>query len=361
MALFLSLALVAAIGGGAWYGLDRIKGFFVTPDYTTAGSGSVEVQVVPGQTAADIGQTLEASDVVKSAKAFVEAAKKDDRSRGIAPGFYQLRLKMRAADALELLLDPAARISNKVTVPEGKITKDIYKLLSEKTGIPEAEFETAAQDPIGLGVPESWFTRDDGKESARSAEGFLFPATYELPRDGTAKTILAAMVTKFLAVVEKLDFVNRVRNERHIEPYEALIGASIAQVEAPLADDMAKVTRVLYNRLYGPSFPTHRLELDSTVNYWLKAQGKDPKASQDLRLSEMHNPDNPYNTYDVAGWPVGPISNPGEDALGAAMAPDGDTKILFFVTIDKEGHTAFSNTFAEHEQNIVIARQNGAL
>lgn len=361
IALFLSLALVAVLGGGAWYGVDRVKGFFIAPDYTSAGSGSVEIEITEGQTSSDIAQTLEDKDVVKSAKAFTNAAKDDDRSLGIAPGFYNMRLKMKATDALELLLDPTAKVVNSITIPEGKITTEIYAMLAEKTGIAVADFETAAADPVSLGIPESWYVRDDGKEAAKGLEGFLFPATYELPRDGTASEILTMMVTKFLEVTDELDFVNQAQSERQISPYEVLIAASIAQVEAPLADDMAKVTRVMYNRLYGSSFSTHRLEIDSSVNYWFKVQGQDPKASEDLYYSEMHNLDNPYNTYDVAGWTIGPISNPGEDALNAAINPDSDTSILYWVTVDQDGNTAFSTTYEEHEANCDIARANGVL
>lgn len=361
LALFFSLVIVGMFAGGAWYGIDKIRVFLEVPDYTTAGSGSVEIEITDGESLSSIGVTLEKADVVKSAKAFTEASKKDVRSRKVTPGFYQLKQKMRATDALALLLDPASRITNEVTIPEGMITKEIYGMLAKKSGIPEAEFAEAAKDPVALGVPAFWFTRDDGKSAVKGIEGFLFPAKYDLPKNSTAKTILAAMVTKFLNVAEKLDFVKRVQAERGIAPYEVLIAASIAQVEAPLATDMAKVCRVLYNRLYGTVFYPHYLGIDSSVNYWFKVQGKDPKASQDLTRAEMHNLNNPYNTYDVAGWPIGPISNPGEEALRAAMLPDADTSILYWVTIDKKGNTAFSKTITEHDRNCELARKNGAL
>ena len=364
VALLVSFVIIGALAAGGWYGVDRIRSFFETPDYAGGGSGAVEVEITKGETAAAIAATLAEKDVVKSADAFIEAAKKDPRSRSLAPGTYQMRLKMRAADALALLLDPAARVTNSITIPEGKVAREIYVMLAQKTGIPQAQFEAAGNDPVALGVPAAWFVRDDGKTVAKGAEGFLFPATYELPKNGTAQSILAMMVKKFLAVTDKMNFVARAQAERHIAPYEVLVGASIAQVEAPLAVDMSKVVRVLYNRLYASNATFHRLELDSTVNYWFKAQGKDPKASQELTRAEMHNTANPYNTYDVAGWPAGPISNPGEDAITAALVPysqpDG-AKWLYFVTIDKKGNTAFANTFAEHNQNCVTARKNGAL
>jgi UPF0755 protein len=361
IALVLSLLVLGGLGGGIWYGAGRIQAFFNAPDYATGGSGEVIIEVRDGQSATDIGETLAGKDVVKSSKAFANAAEKDTRSRGLAPGTYRLRLKMRASDALSLLLDPASRLTNGVTLAEGKIAREMFTILSEKTGIPFAEFETAAKDPVALGIPESWFARDDGKPVTRSVEGFLFPATYEIPENPTAAALLKMMVAKFNEIATKLDFVNRARSQGKISPYEALITASITEVEAPYAKDRAKVARVIYNRLYGENFPSHELEMDSAVNYWLKSQGQDSKHSNQLDDSELHNKDNPYNTHDVAGLPPGPISNPGEGSMIAALEPDSDKEILFFVTIDKEGNTAFARTNAEHEANIATAKKNGAM
>ena len=169
------------------------------------------------------------------------------------------------------------------------------------------------------------------------------------------------MVTKFLNVAEKLG----LRQAGTDRAWDRSVRGTHCRVYCPgggpLATDMAKVCRVLYNRLYGTVFYPHYLGIDSSVNYWFKVQGKDPKASQDLNRAEMHNLNNPYNTYDVAGWPIGPISNPGEEALRAAMLPDADTSILYWVTIDKKGNTAFSKTYEEHEANCDIARANGVL
>lgn len=361
VALVLSLLVVGGLGGGIWYGAGKIQGFFSAPDYATGGSGEAIIEIHEGQSATEIGESLADKDVVKSAKAFANASEEDTRSRGIAPGTYRLRLKMRARDALSLLLDPTSRITNGVTLAEGKIAREMFTILSEKTGIPLAEFEAAAKDPVALGVPEFWFSRTDGKPVTRSVEGFLFPATYEIPKNPTAQALLKMMVAKFNEVATKLDFVNRAQSQRQISPYEVLITASITEVEAPYAKDRAKVARVIYNRLYGDNFPSRELEMDSAVNYWLKSQGKDSKHSNQLDDQELHNKDNPYNTHDVAGLPPGPISNPGEGSLIAALEPDSDKEILFFVTIDKEGNTAFAKTNAEHEANIATARKNGAM
>jgi UPF0755 protein len=365
LAFLISLVVLAGIVGGGYYGITRLQNFFSIPDYKSGGTGEAQVEVLSGQTASDIGQTLFKADVVKSAKAFVDAAKSDVRSKNIQPGFYKLRKQMRAKDALGLMIDPANKVVLKVTLPEGKTYKETYALLSKGTNIPVADFEAAAKDPKALGLDTAvWFVRRDGKAVRPGLEGFLYPATYEFNPGVDAVGVLKTMIAKFNAEMEALDFANKANNELHISPFEALVAASIAQVEGAFPDDMAKISRVLYNRAYGGKFPCSCLELDSTVNYWLRITGKSAKPSQDLLRSELNNPNDPYNTHNVAGMPVGPISNPGNDALKGAINPPTTAPAkdyLFFVAIDKAGHTAFGVTNDDQERNKALARRNGVL
>lgn len=361
LALFMTLLLLGGLAGGVWYGFDRIQGFLITPDYPSGGTGEVIVQVKPGQTLAEIGNTLVAEDVVKSVKAFVNAANENSRSKNIQVGYYKLRKQMKASTALNMLLDPKSRWVTTVTIPEGMITLNIYAKLAEVTKIPVAEFTKAAADPVKLGVPGWWFKRTDGKKAAKSLEGFLYPATYEFPPKATAQEILSAMVQKFLDVTTEMKFVETVKQERGgISPYEALIAASIAEAEAVNHEDMAKVARVLYNRVYGDRYPCKCLQIDSAVNYWLRLQGKNPKDSDVLFRSELHDKKNPYNTHDVAGLPIGPISNPGDVALKGAMdPPPGDW--IYFMTIDKKGTMGYGSTDADFQKLIRTMCTNGVL
>lgn len=357
-ALFIVLLLLGGLAGGAWYGLDKIQGFFSSPDYTTGGTGQVRVEIKEGPIS-EMATTLVQAGVVKSAGAFIEAAGEHPRGKNIQPGFYNLRKQMRAADAVAMLLDLKNRVVDGVTIQEGKTAKQVYKLLSEQTKIPVADFEKAAKNPKALGVPDFWFVRSDGKKVAPSIEGFLFPQTYEFPPDATATDVLKAMIQQFLAVAEEVDFVERVEKERGgITPYEALIVASLAQAEAGNPDDLGKVARVAYNRLYG-DFPCNCLEMDVTVNYWLNLQGKDSKESKEMTAAEMDDPKNPYNRK-LKGLVPTPINNPGKLAMEGAMAPPVG-KWLYFVAIDNQGHSAFAETYAEHERNIEKAKKAGVL
>jgi UPF0755 protein len=364
VAFLLSFVLLAALGVGAWYGYDRVRGFFNAPDYTTAGTGEVRVEVKTGDTITDIGNVLVRADVVKSAKAFVEAADKNPRSQNIQPGFYRLRTKMRAADALGLLLDLKNKVVTKVTIPEGRSAKQTFDLLAEATGIPAAEFAAAAKDPVKLGVPDFWFVRSDKKKQTRSIEGFLFPATYDFNPEASAEEILRDMVAQFLKITTELNFVDRVQNERNISPYDALMVASLSQAEAGVPEDLSKIARVAYNRIYSDKFDCACLQFDVSINYGLELAGKPTKASKDLQQSDLNDQTNPYNTHVYPGLPPTAINSPGKLALEGAMAPAANPRsglLLYFVAIDKQGHSAFATTLAEHNRNIAKAKENGVL
>ncbi|GIJ79676.1 UPF0755 protein [Micromonospora phaseoli] len=360
LALLLAVVLLGSIGGGAFYGFDRIQNYFITPDFDGAGTEDVTVQIPQGAFLADMAVVLRDAGVIKSTKAFLEAAEDNSRSRNIQPGTYKLRKEMSGENALNAMLDPQSRIVNGVTIPEGRTAKGVYKLLSEHTDIPVKEFEAAAKDPEKLGVPDWWFTREDGKKVKKSIEGFLYPDTYEIPPDATAEAILGQMVDHFLTVTGELEFADRVQKERGgISPYEALIVASLAQAEAGTKKDLGKVARVAYNRVYSQTFDCGCLEMDVTVNYYFEMTGQEGKTSGQMTPEDLDNPKNPYNRK-LRGMIPTPINNPGKDALEGAMdPPTGDW--LFFVAIDKEGNSAFTKDYNQHLSNIEKAKEAGVL
>ncbi|MEU7848062.1 endolytic transglycosylase MltG [Micromonospora parva] len=358
LALLMALVLLGAIGGGAFYGFDRIQNYFVTPDYDGSGAGEITVEIKNGALLADMADALVAADVVKSQKAFIEAAEAESRSKNIQPGTYKLRKQMSGENAVAAMLDLKNKIVNGLTIPEGRTSFNIYKLLSEKTKIPVKDFQAAAKDPEALGVPDWWFKRDDGKKIVKSVEGFLFPDTYEIPPKSTAESILKLMVNRFLSVTGEMKFADQVQEKRKVSPYEALIVASLAQAEAGNKDDLGKVARVAYNRAYG-DFPCNCLEMDVTVNYYLESIGKPTKSSKQMTAAELDDPKNPYNRK-LPGMIPTPINNPGKQALEGAMnTPPG--KWLFFVAIDKEGHSAFAETYEEQKRNEARAKEAGII
>lgn len=362
VALLLTFVMLGVLGGGVWYGFDRVQGLFGAPDYEGTGTEQVMIEIKDGDFLADIGNTLLSAGVVKSGKAFVNAADKNSAATGIQPGFYQVRKEMSAEAALGMLLDAKNKVTNKITIKEGRSAKQVYKTLSETTKIPVADFEAAAKDPIKLGVPDWWFKRSDGKKVTPSIEGFLFPDTYDLPPNATAEGILKEMVQGFLAVAGQIKFADVAQEKLGgVTPYEALIVASLAQAEAGNPDDLGKVSRVAYNRLFKPNaeVPCECFEMDVTVNYWLEVQGKPTKASKDMTAAEMDDPKNPYNRK-LKGFIPTPINNPGKLALQGAMDPPKGNW-YFFVAIDKEGHSEFAETYAEQRANEAKAREAGII
>jgi UPF0755 protein len=359
LALFMTLILLGGLGYGAFFGYEKLRDIFSTPDYTGSGTSEVVmVEVKQGDTLADIARTLKNADVVKSEKAFTTTGNQD--ALKIQPGFYNVHKGMSGSAAVLALLDPKNRVVNGVLVREGMMTLDIYSLLAEKLNLKVDDLKKAAEDPVKLGVPDWWFNRKDGVPATtpKSLEGFLFPATYEFPPNVTAEGALKIMVNKFLNVVGGLKFVDKVQNDRHISPYEALITASIVEAEVNKPDDMGKTARAIYNRAYAGLGDTKRLQVDAAINYWLKLQGKDAKSSNDLLHSELNNPSNPYNTHLRPGLTPTPIGNPGEVALKAAMDPPVGNWI-FWVTVDAQGTTLFADNLAQHEANIHTGCQNG--
>jgi len=365
-ALFITLVLLGALAAGGWYGVGKIRAYLTVPDYSGDGDTAVMVHIAPDDSGKDMADKLYQANVVKSQKAFVNAFNANPQSKTIEVGYYKLRQHMKASKALDALLarNPdhtlANRVSSGVTITEGEISTEVFAALAKATNLPVTDFQNAAKDPVALGVSPDWFTRQDGKPVQKSIEGFLYPATYEFDPGVDATAILKKIIANFNAEMTKLDFLNQVQATLHISPFEALIAASIAQVEGRFPDDMAGIARVLYNRAYGGKFPCACLQLDSTVNYWLRVSGQTPKSSKDLTVSDLHNPNDPYNTHDKPGLPIGAISNPGEDALKAAMSPPKNGYV-YFVAIDKEGHTAFATTEQEHAANIALAKKNGVL
>ena len=360
VAFLMAFVLLAVLGGGVYFGYNKVKGFFTAADYDGAGTGTVQVVIEERATLTEMGNVLVDNDVVKSTKAFTNAAEKNPLGKNIQSGTFNLRKQMSGAAAVTLLLDPASRVSNGVLIPEGKTANQVYDILAKATGVPLKDFQEAGKDPEALGVPAFWFNRTDKQKVTKSIEGFLFPDTYEFQPDDSASDMLSDMVSHFLNVAEKTDFVATVERDRKISPYEALIVASLAQAEAGNEEDLGKVARVAYNRLYSGNFPCNCLEFDVGINYYYQLTGQKTKSSKQMTEAELNNPKNPYRLHGKPGLTPTPINNPGEAALKGAMNPPAGPW-LFFVAIDKQGHSAFAATLDAHNKNIETAKKNGIL
>jgi UPF0755 protein len=229
------------------------------------------------------------------------------------------------------------RESTTLVIPEGWRAGQIY----------DAVDKALAQPP---GTAKKSLAKADLKlpnDAEGNPEGYLFPATYPLERNGkktTPEALLSFMVDtankKFNGAPVA---AGAQRNAMNV--YQAVTIASIVQAEAATTEDMGKVARVVFNRLER-GMP---LQMDSTINYALNRSTLRTTGA-DLKI------DSPYNSYQRMGLPPTPIDNPGEDAMRAAISPTpGDW--LYFVTV-KPGDTRFTNSFDEHRRNVAEFNKN---
>ncbi|GAB2956412.1 endolytic transglycosylase MltG [Nonomuraea fastidiosa] len=333
------IVLAGIIGGGGYYGYRWINDALVPDDYTGAGTGEVIIEIKDGQSASEVAQELERKGVVASARAFTNAIANANKSGSLQPGEYKMRKKMAAAEAVKLL-DHDKRLRDTFTIAEGLRLSQTLTQLAEKTGRPLKDFKAAAKDTESLDLP---------KYAKGKLEGYAFPATYEFQPKSTAKQILAAMVKRFNQTAEKLDLEAGAK-ELGYTPHEIITIASIVQAEAGRQEDMPKIARVIYNRL--SRNPPMKLSMDSTVMYALNKFGTYATGA-DLKTKSR------YNTYEYLGLPPGPISNPGDHAIEAALNPAKGQWLFFVATDPKSQVTEFAETETEHQALVAKCRANG--
>lgn len=299
--------------------------FQPAPDYSGAGHGVVDFMIVEGDTGQVIAENLVDAGVTASFDAFYDLLLAEPHT--FHPGVYRLAEEMSARAALDALIDPANKLENSFVIPEGTWANDALALAAEGTGIPLEELEAAATDFTSYGLPPE----------ATSIEGFLFPATYTFDPDVSARDVVQRLVDRQF---QALDEAGVPPEER----YRTIVIASLIQREAGLRDDYYKVSRVILNRLDPAIWDGGLLQFDSAVHYGL---GEDSVIT--TSDADRADPGNPYNTYVHPGLPPGPISNPGDLAIDAALNP-AEGPWLYFVTVNLEtGETVFSTTLAEHE------------
>ncbi|MFI7588881.1 endolytic transglycosylase MltG [Spongisporangium articulatum] len=327
-ALLTVLIFLLVMGGGgaaAYIGLAPVVRKLTAPkDYTGTGTGEVQVKIPPGASGRTIAKVLTEAGVTKTQVAFVTAFNANPKAASIQPGTYKLRKQMSGASAVSLLLDPDSRLEVVVTIPEGARAKYVYATLAKALDLPRSDFTRAVADDA-IGLPAA---------AKGQAEGFLFPATYEFEPDTTAAQALSDMVDRGHEAYVKLGISKS-------DLREVVIKASIVQAEAGDKKYMGPVARVLDNRLKGH----YKLQLDSTVSY--AVQRFEVTTTKQDRASTSH-----YNTYRYEGLPVGPISNPGEEALEAVLHPPKGSWLFFVTTNPSTGETKFATTSAGHARNV---------
>jgi len=338
------LLSVGVLGGGGYYVYAQAKDMWAAhqtvDDYdgTTIGP-DVEVEIPSGTSLTGVGQLLQEKDVVKKGSVFSKLA--DNEGAKVNAGKYKLKTQLPAAEALKMLQDKANQIHNRFTLVEGKWLSELVTAMSKATGLPAKDFEALVNKPDvkKIGLP-AWF-----KKGATTAEGFIFPDTYELPDKPTALAIVKATTKQFNSVAKQLDLEGRAAALSKSEgvkltAYDLVTVASIIEREVNRDEDRPLVARVIYNRLKKNS----TLGMDSTVAYAVKKQ------TYALTQSDLQSK-SPYNTRKYKGLPPGPIANPGKAALDAAANPGNGANLWYFVVTDPStGKTEFAATDAEFQK-----------
>ena len=319
----LSLTVLLVLGVGAFVAKDPLRSWYEVAtgaDFSGPGTGTVVVTVEQGESGEEIARSLVSSGVTAS---FAPTYRALLGTNGIFyPGDFNLRKGMSAQLAVEALLDSSNRIEKTALIKEGYRATQIFEILSEKYGVPLADFE--AVYPKDLGLPKD----------AVNLDGYLFPATYSFNSADTALSMLKAMWQRMQQELSALE----VPSGRY---HEILNMAALIQREGRSAEQFSKMARTFYNRLESGML----LQSDATVSYALGTNTY-------LTSAEQRANDNPWNTYKYTGLPLGPISAPGTEAIRAALNPEPGPWI-FFCTINLEtGETEFNQTLEGHERSV---------
>lgn len=332
LAALLVLLLVVGGVGFAYYKSQ------VDPSGPTGPKVAVEIPF--GSSTQRIAALLAGKGVVKNARNFRLYVK----VKGAGPfqaGSYTLR-KNSSFDSVIAALSKGPEISyQKLTVPEGLTVKQVSELVGKMPGRSAEKFLAAAGD----GTVHSKYQ----PAGSTNLEGLLLPDTYNFEAKDDEHAILRRMVAAFDTAAAEAR-VDDVAQGGLVDPYQAIVVASMVEREARVPDDRGMIARVIYNRLE-KKMP---LQVDATVIFALGRTGE-----KGLRvLNKDLEVDSPYNTYKVAGLPPGPIASPGRASLRAAVAPT-DGPWLYYVVIDASGKHAFATTLAEHNRNIAAAAAAG--
>jgi len=329
LALLLAILIVAA-AAGAWLWVSLLQ------PYRNFPAEGVFVTVPRGASCRTVAGILEKDGVVRSALAFKLYCRRHPK-RGLQAGEYFFDRELTGRDVFWLLAN--GKIYEKqFTVREGETMFDIARELEAANFMSAADFLKAAADPAPvLSIAPQ----------AASLEGFLYPATYHFPRHPAPADVIASMTGHFKEIWARIAPSAVAGPDDDDEPgshsgLSLVTLASLVERETPLPDERRLVAGVFENRLRRRML----LQCDPTVIYALEREGK---YRGSLTLSDLRV-DSPYNTYRHQGLPPGPIGNPGEVSLRAAVAP-AVTDYLYFVANARGGHF-FSATLAEHNRNV---------
>ncbi|MBQ9856618.1 MAG: endolytic transglycosylase MltG [Clostridia bacterium] len=356
-----ALLIVVGLISTAW---DKIyNGYISAPDendYLTPG-----FTISSGESISAIGKNLEAQGYIKSPSVFKYYIQFYGLTNKIQSGMYYLSRDMNLFEVVDAISSGNATNERTIRIIPGWTVEDISKYLKDIGAIAnESDFLSACKqyEPF-LGYSLALINAESNENLMRRAyplEGYLAPDTYRVYLSADAQSIIRTLLRQTDVVYASLFTNEAVYDEngnlvKEADPYgtkqvpltesQIITLASVIEKEATTIEDMKKVSAVFYNRLAAGM----RLESDPTATY-LTGTTRLALTTEDISANTQ------YNTYRVAGLPVGPICNPSKNALVAAMNPDEtfiNENYLFFCAAEPaSGKLVFAKTNEEHEANV---------
>src|SRR6267378_5252144 len=307
-----------------WYG--------ITKPYQGFAAEGVYVDVPHGASSRHVAALLKTNGVVRSALAFEIYARRHPK-RTPQAGDYYFSHAMTGREVFWKLAEGQV-YQQPFTVREGETMFDIARELEAAKFMRAGDFVFAAGDPALI---------RDFAPGAQTLEGFLFPATYELPIHPVASESTAEMVHKFKEEWKRISPPSETVPGDHRLMTRMVTMAYLFDRETPKSEERPLVAGAFENRIRKGM----RLQCDPTVIYGMERLGKYNGSLTGKDLSF----ESPYNTYEHGGLTPGPIGNPGEASLRAALHP-AQTNYLYFVANTQGGHF-FGATLVEHNKNVV--------
>ena len=298
--------------------------------YDGNAGAAVDLGISPGVSAGEVGVLLQERGVIRSARSLRWWMRWSGTAGEIHTGQYRFQGSASLRQVIEVITEGRVLLAS-ITVLEGATRWQVAEALST------AGFGTYEEAWEATGNVSLIFDLD---VEATDLEGYLFPDTYHAPHGAGSADIVGMMVERFRQVWTASREAQAEAAGLRIR--EVLTMASLVEAETGQASERALVSGVYHNRLERRML----LQCDPTLLYALRLDGR---TDRNIRRADFVN-ESPYNTYRFAGLPPGPIGNPGEASIEAALHP-AETAYLYFVGRNDGSH-AFSETLQEHNANV---------
>ncbi len=321
--ILLTLAVPLIIGMFTFYFMNSYFGKPLNPKKTQL----VRIEVPRNSNFRSLCKTLQKKKIIRHWRVLDLHARFGGDDTKIKAGEYELSASMTPKEILTKLSSGEV-YKRSITVKEGANIWEIAVAIQASEIATSKDFLKAVQDKTLL---------SKAGIKSESFEGYLYPETYNFSKGETVERIIWTMLEQ--GEKKWLPEFSTRSDELNLTRHEVLTLASIIEKESGNFDEQGIIGSVFHNRME----TLVKLQADPTVIYGLRKFGRA------LTKKDLETP-NPYNTYVNYGLPPGPIGNPGESAIKAALYPE-DTSFLYFVA-DGKGRHVFSKTLAEHNEAV---------